>query len=407
MSRTRILIINNRVPYPLHDGGNIAVNEMLKTYRQAGMDVYLLAMNTSRHYVATNTLKALFPSVYAFETVDIDNSIKAVPLLKNLLFSSRPNHADRFFHAAFKDKLISVINNFKPDIIQVESIYLTEYIPFIRTQTKARLVLRLHNIEYQVWSRQVAATGSVMKRWYLGNLAARLKVYEYNAWKQYDLLLPITENDAEEVRNSGVTSDILTTPVGIDFDSIPQQPPNGKWTGYHIGAMDWEPNAAGILWFLEHVWKQVHGEFPDFEFHFAGRNMPEKFKHLNYENVICAGEVPDAEEFIRDKKILFVPIHAGGGIRVKVLEAMARGKVVVSTLVGMQGIDAVPGTHYLSANTAAEWIEAIRWVLTHTAEAEKMGQKALELVRAVYDKPFIDGMLVNKLLSIVGAQTAE
>src|SRR5438132_892810 len=82
--------------------------------------------------------------------------------------------------------------------------------------------------------------------------------------------------------------------------------------------------------------------------YYAGRHMPEFFKQLDIAGVICEGEVEDANAFIKDKKILIVPLRSGGGIRVKILEAMAAGKVVISTNVGMQGIYAWPGTHYLA-----------------------------------------------------------
>lgn len=397
MAAKRILILYNRIPYPLNDGGNIAVNAMIEGYHNAGWEVFLLAMNTTRHYIDAEKLRSIYNYLDGFETVDIDNNLKPLGLLKNFFLSTKPNHADRFFHPAFTQKLQQVISSFKPDVVQVENIYLAEYLPAIKAATDALTVLRLHNIEYQVWGRLAGSTHNPVKGLYLQNLARRLKSYERKVWKAFDLLLPITDTDKQTVLQSEQGNEILTVPVGLDFDKIPLPTDKVKWESYHIGAMDWQPNAAGIWWFIHNVWPSIHKEFPHFKFYFAGRNMPEKFKELEFPNVICEGEVTDANKFIADKKILFVPLHSGGGIRVKILEAMAQGKLVISTDVGMQGIEAVWGKHYLSANTPDEFVLTLKWALNNKEKATEVAANATSFVRTNYDSNTIFSTLINKI----------
>ena len=288
-------------------------------------------------------------------------------------------------------------------MVQVENIYLAEYLPAIKEITDALTVLRLHNIEYQVWGRLAGSTRNPIKSLYLRNLSHRLKLYESNAWKAFDLLLPITHTDKQVVQQSENRNEILTVPVGLDFEKIPSPTDKVKWEGYHIGAMDWQPNAAGIWWFLHRVWPYIHREFPHFKFYFAGRNMPEKFKELVLPNVICEGEVADANGFIADKKILFVPLHSGGGIRVKILEAMAQGKLVISTDVGMQGIEAVWGKHYLSANTPDEFVLTLKWALNNKEKAIEVAANAISFVRTNYDNKTIFNTLINKIDNALGS----
>src|SRR5262245_3154611 len=104
MSQRKILIITNRVPYPLKDGGNIAMQAMIEGYYRAGWQVYLLSMNTSRHHVSQDTLKKLFTHLHAFEWLNVDNSLKWVDIFKNFLFESEPEHAKRFYNEDFKNK---------------------------------------------------------------------------------------------------------------------------------------------------------------------------------------------------------------------------------------------------------------------------------------------------------------
>ena len=400
MSSYRILIVTNRAPYPFKDGGNLAMRAMIDGYHKEGWDVQLLSMNTVRHPVQEADLKNAYKDIKV-HSIQIDNRLRLWATLRNFLFSRQPNHVDRFFHAHFATKLEQVIKEFKPDVLQFESIYLAAYLPGIRHYSKAVAVLRLHNIEYQVWQRLARQVSNPLKRFYLGNLAQRIKRFELKAWQQADLLVPITETDADVVKSSGIKTPVQVAPFGIDTAQVSLVNRKEEWIVYHIGAMDWQPNAASIQWFLTDVWPFIHKLFPGLKFYFAGRNMPQHFKDVHIANVICAGEVTDADVFIADKKILIVPLKSGGGIRVKILEAMAKGKVIISTAVGMQGIDAIPGKHYLLAETAEEFTKAISWCLEHKDEAEAMGMVAAGLVIKDYDAAHIMKNLTARVVNLI------
>lgn len=395
MIKRRILIINNRVSYPLNDGGNLAVHAMIEGYQKAGWQVAVLAMNTTRHHVAESVLAKLYTGIHSFETVDVDNSIRPLPMLKNFLLTRQPHHVERFQSASFAQKLEEVLVRFDPDVVQVESIYLTGYVSLIRKVCNAKVVLRLHNIENHIWQR-FALQKKSLQQIYFNNLAKRVRQFEYGAWEKYDLLLPITAKDANVVKRYVDESKIYVVPYGIDVSDIHTNAEE-KWDGYHIGAMDWVPNSEAIKWFLNKVWPIVYNLAPDFKFYFAGRNMPASFRHLNIPNVICVSEVADANAFIADKKILILPLRSGGGIRIKALEAMAAGKIVISTDQGMQGIDAIAGQHYVAANEPKEFAKAINWCRIYRKEAQDIADNGAGLVRSKYDSHVIMQGLANKM----------
>jgi glycosyltransferase involved in cell wall biosynthesis len=397
MAAQRILILTNRVPHPQNDGGNLAMNAMIEGYHESGWEVYLLAMNTSRHKVARETLAGIYNHIHAFETIDTNNDVTILGLLKNYLFSRLPNHVSRLVSSNYADRLEEVIAAFKPDIIQVESVYLSGYLDFIKVNTSAPIVLRLHNIEYKIWRRFAHEAVGFFKKKYLKNLTKRIRRYEQSAWRKYDLLLPITDNDAETLKKNHLSAKAYTVAFGIDTSKIIPTVDIHEWSGYHLGAMDWLPNVEGIKWFLDRPWQYIHKLAPGFRFYFAGRNMPEYFKKMDINGVVCAGEVPDANEFIKDKKILIVPLRSGGGIRVKILEAMAAGKIIISTDVGMQGIYAWPGTHYLAANDVKDFGKVVNWCLMHKQEAEKIAEQATELIKTKYDRKVIMAHLLERL----------
>ena len=223
MISKRIFIITNRIPYPLKDGGNLAVMAMIKGYCDAGMEVFLYSMNTSRHYVAVEQLPDFFRTI-RFETFDINTDIKIVPSLKNYLLSKQPNQAERFYDEDFEDKLIRLIEQFQPEVIQLESIYLSVYLPKIREHSKAFITTRLHNIEYEIWERLAVESSNTFKRVYLKDLAGRVKKFEMEAWKDSDLLIAITDADAQVVASMGITTPIYVAPFGLEVSkSYPQK----------------------------------------------------------------------------------------------------------------------------------------------------------------------------------------
>lgn len=400
MPAKRILILTNRVPYPLNDGGNLATNAMVRGYASQGWEVYLLSMNTTRHSVSKEMLAGLYKDIYKFETVDVNNDVLPVGIVNNLLFSKLPNHATRFMHVHFQDAILKAINSFNPDAVQVESVFMSGYMPAIKKATNSVLTLRLHNIEWQVWQRVAAAAANPLKKWYLSNLSARIKEYEQQVWQGYDLLIPITDTDADVVRNSIAPKQMLTIPFGIDTKNTKLQD-DERLVGYHIGAMDWLPNQDAIRWFATDVWPVVRKQNPDFPFYFAGRNMPDAFKELSVDGIHCMGEVADAASFIADKKILIVPLRSGGGIRVKILEAMAVGKLVISTTVGMQGIDAIAGKHYLLADTPQAFADAIQLALANASMVSQIANQAAELVKHDYNNDVLAARLSVRLQQLL------
>ncbi|HRO41700.1 MAG TPA: glycosyltransferase [Flavipsychrobacter sp.] len=396
MATHRILIITNRVPYPLNDGGSIAMYAMIEGYHKLGWEVLLFSMNTSRHYVGLESLPEFYTQI-KFQTFDINTDVKVVPTLMNFFLSRKPNHADRFYEKGFASKLEKIIDDFEPEIIQLESVYLATYLPVIKEATKAKIAIRLHNIEYQIWER-LANEATSFRKFYLRDLCSRIKKFELNAWQSADVLIAITETDAALVKNLVSGKEIITVPFGINTKSIkPSQQPE-KWIGYHIGAMDWMPNVEAITWFLENVWSDLHKELPDFEFHFAGRNMPGSFEKYERDGVTCSGEVADASAFIADKKMLLVPLRSGGGIRVKILEALTAGKLVISTSIGMQGIDgAVPGKHFLLAEEKADFIRQIKWAVNKKDQAQQIANAGSVLVQREYDQESIMRKLTKRM----------
>ncbi len=396
MMQLRILILTNRVPYPLHDGGALAMDALIRGYHQAGMQVSLLAMNTTRHVVNEDALASLYPELDGFDTVPVNNDVKPLKVAQNFFFSKEPEHAARFYHPAFAEKLARVLQDFKPEIVQFESPFLSSYLPLIKD---AKTVLRVHNAEYQIWER-LATEQQGIKGSYLKVLAKRMRIYEEQIWGKFDLLLPITSVDAVLISKVHPAQQMLVAPYGTSAGPALQVPPSFT-KAYHIAAMDWLPNATAIDWLLKDIWPGIMAVVPEAEFYFGGRNMPPRFAYNLPEGTHCAGELADVQQFIKDKQVLIVPLRSGGGIRVKILEAMAAGKLVISTTTGMQGIEAVAGIHYLEANKPDEFAQAFLVANTDKNATAAILKSAHQLIIDHYSNAAITGSILKRFGQLI------
>lgn len=359
---------------------------MIDGYHNNGWEVHLLAMNTTRHFVKHETLETLYTYINGFEWIDIDNRIRPLALIRNYLFSKLPEHAERFHQTVFEHKLLETIKAVQPDVIQIESVYLTSYLEQVKKASNALLILRSHNVEYHIWHGLAVQSRNILKRRYLLELTKRLKEYERRAWKKYDMVLAITEKDAFHITRHEKIKHLLVVPFGLDTDNILPDANSDLKKGYHIGAMDWIPNQNGIKWFIKEAWPGIRKLVPDFEFHFAGRKMPAQFMEQQPAGIYCQGEVKNAQDFISDKKILIVPITTAGGIRIKIMEGMVRGKIVISTPEGVKGLEAKPETHYLAARKPEDFARAIQWCVNNPAEAARIAENGRRLMLEKYDQ---------------------
>jgi glycosyltransferase involved in cell wall biosynthesis len=257
--------------------------------------------------------------------------------------------------------------------------------------------MRAHNVEHEIWQRLVTNARQGVKRWYIHYLTQKLRRYEISSLDQYDYLVPITQRDLNLFRRLGARCRAIVTPIGLetnrytpDYRSY-QQPPSLSF----IGSLDWMPNIEGLQWFLDQVWPALHSRYPQLQLHVAGRNTPASLRQVSRPNVVIHGEVPDARAFINQHSFMMVPLLSGSGMRAKILEGMALGKVVVTTSLGLEGIDARHRQEVLVANTPEQFIEVLAPYLEQPSRAQQLGGRARELVQAEYDYARLTKRLVD------------
>lgn len=388
----KVLQLCNKPPYPPVDGGTMAMNSITQGLLSRGCEVKVLTVETDKHPVRKERVTDDYCAKTSMESVFVDLSVRPLPALFAML-CGESYHVKRYVNEEFAAKLRTILEGEEFDVVHVESIFLTPYVPLIRKYSKAKVMLRAHNVEHLIWKRVAQSCTNPLKRWYLKHLSLTLRVYELEHINDYDGIVCITKNDADYFRENGCRKPLTVIPFGVEPEDVPQVEAEPD-SLFHIGAMDWLPNQESIHWLLEEVWPVVHREVPRAKLYLAGRKMPECWMKAHIEGVSVVGEVPDAMYFIGSKKINVVPLLSGSGIRVKIIEAMSVGKTVITTTVGAQGIDYTDGENLLIANTPQEFAQQIKRCLDDDDFCHRVGAAAERLISEQYN----EGKLADKLL---------
>jgi glycosyltransferase involved in cell wall biosynthesis len=280
------------------------------------------------------------------------------------------------------------------DVVILETVYMAVYVDVIRKYSSAKIILRPHNVEHLIWKQIAENNHRGFKKLYLSILAKQLERFESSVISSFDSVLCISPTDSLWFRKQNNDIPIKVIPFGVDIDESLQNTPSFRCNNlFSIASMDWYPNLEGIEWFLDNVWKKVYFLYPNLVFKIAGRNIPDNLKRIGMQNVEVVGEVADAKLFMRENGILIVPLWSGSGIRIKIIEAMSIGKVVITTSIGLEGIVAKDREEVLIANTVQEFIKAITFCIENPATCEQIGKNARQLIKEYHNNSLISVQL--------------
>ncbi|MFC2121734.1 glycosyltransferase family 4 protein [Bacteroidota bacterium] len=393
----KILQLCNKLPYPPKDGGSIATLNLSKGFVESGNQVNIFAINTNKHYTPLNEIPEKLTEKIQFHAVIVNTDLKFSKAFFNLFFTKKPYIAERFITKNCKKELINLLNKESFDIIQIEGLYMAQYINIIRKHSRALIALRSHNIEHEIWQRTAKQIKPGIKRLYLMNMAARIKRLKLQIMNKYDLLIPITHRDAEVYQNLGNKKAVFVSQTGIniqDLISVSDKPDFPSV--FHIGALDWGPNQEGIKWFIDNIWSSVTKKHNNIKFYIAGRNAPQWFiNNLNKNNIEYVGEVENAYKFMSEKAIMIVPLLSGSGMRIKIIEGMAIGKTIISTSIGAEGINCINEKDIIIADTKEEFISQLEKLISNHKLFEEIGKNAVKFVTENFDNKIISNSLID------------
>jgi len=397
----RILQISQKLPFPPLDGGSIVINSLTSGLLKEGHTVQMLCMVSPKRAMDSKNINSDYRKSVDLQTVEVDTQLKIFPALKNLLFQKESYHTSRFRSTKFASILEEILKTRSFDIIQMESIFVTGYLDLIKKNTDAIIVLRTQNVEHVIWEGITKNEKNPLKKWYLKIMTKRLRNYEIEQFSMMNAIIPITEVDAAITRKY-VQNDtkIKAIPFGFPVKKMQSEDPKipvKPGTIFHLGSMDWFPNLEAVRWFLKEVWNRFDLNEKT-TLYLAGKFMPADILNKKNEHLMVESTITDPVGYMSDKEIMVVPLLSGSGIRVKIIEGMAMGKVVISTTLGAKGIDCEHGKNILIADTPKEFYDAILHCIEHPERCESIRKEAMTLATERYN----EGLITKEFLRFYG-----
>ena len=248
-------------------------------------------------------------------------------------------------------------------------------------------VMFTHNIEAEIFKRHLEVANTPVHRWLWQNQYRKMLQFEKEALNAFDTVIAVSERDCEFFRSHYDVETCETIPTGVDISYFDLVSPCGNREVVFCGSMDWLANIDGIEWFFDNVWSEVVRRVPDARMKVVGRAPPDSLVSritTGSPEWTFTGFVDDVRPHVNGADAFVIPLRVGGGTRIKAFEAMAMGAPVVSTAVGIEGLDVEDGQHYLRADSADEFAVAVVSLLTDHHIGAEMSARARMHVKSKF-----------------------
>ena len=289
-----------------------------------------------------------------------------------------PYSISKFTHPAVSKLVANELSSGRFDVAICDFLHPTLNFP---KHLPIPCLLFQHNVEAALWQRMAATESSPLRKLSYTLEAARMSRYERQTLARFHHIIAVSENDRQQMLEMDPTCEITVVPTGVDTEQFQVAPPSSATPPRIVftGSMDWEPNIDAVEYFCARIWPRILSQFPDAIFQIVGRHPFAKVQRLASKSVQVTGTVPSVTDYLRDATVVVVPLRIGGGTRLKIYEAMAMGKAMVSTSIGAEGLSFQNGRDLLLADDASSFSDAILLLLRDAQVRRGIEQAAVKL----------------------------
>jgi len=375
-----ILLLTLVAPNPPDSGPKVKTHYLLRYLAQQHEVTLVSFVRSAAEEAAARELAGLCRAVY---TVPIQRSrVRDIGYLLASFFSARPFLMLRDESRAMRRQLRELLEREQFDLAHADQLNMA---PFARA-TGLPVVLDEHNAVWTIFQRMVEQERGI-KRLLLELEWRRLKRYEGHICRSSAAVMTVSEEDRAALEAAGAPQNMPIIPIAVEVAGIQpvQRQPNAQGM-LSMATMYWPPNIDGVLWFAREVLPLIRRDEPDAPLYIVGARPPAEVRALALEATIeVTGYLDDPMPYLESSALMVVPLRAGGGMRVKILEALARGIPVVSTTIGAEGIDVTSGEHLLIADAPADFAAAVIRLLRDRAFANQLATNGRRHAMARYD----------------------
>lgn len=375
-----ILLLTHMYPYPPNDGGRIVTFNTIKYDVKYGNNLTVITLNEKQ-------IKSELDDYCKVHIIEKDTNNDYMDMVKNL-FSNMPYNLSKYYDDRVLKKIDELFANSSFDLVVIDHLHMAIYGKYIKEKYRTfPVILRQHNVESTIMERFYKNQSNFLIRSYAKLQFSKLYKFEKTIVELFDKCFMITEDDSTRITNMNPRAKTTVIPAGVDvevYKPINEYEYNDGANIIFLGAMNWLPNEDGAIWFAENIFDKILKKEPKAKFYIVGKNPSDNVKKLhNGNNVIVTGFVEDDKEYISKANVFIVPLRIGGGMRIKILNAMSMGKCIVSTSIGAEGIK-VTGEDICICDTEEEFANNVVQLLNNNERRKQIGINARNTIIEKY-----------------------
>ena len=314
------------------------------------------------------------------------NSIRFSAALVRSWFSRYPVDLRKWHVPALRREVSRLLRTRDIDVCVADFLLA---IPNVPVTSPVPLILFEHNVEHMIWKRLSQIETRPWRRVLLELEWRKMRKLEAEACLRANLTIAVSEGDRRLLLANAPGARVCAIPTGVDTSYFT---PNGSHENpaalVFTGSMDWFPNEDAILHAIHNILPLIRSAMPEVSLTVAGRNPTSRLRKAAAKaGVRVTGSVDDVRPYIADAAVYVVPLRLGGGTRLKILEALAMGKAVVSTTIGAEGLPLVPGVHFVRADDPGDFARAVLALLRDPTRRKTLGVAGRQLLEQRYSWP--------------------
>lgn len=378
----KILWLKTELLHPVDKGGKIRTYNMLRELKRQHWITYLTLDDESDLQARSLASEYSNELIRVPHTTQPKFSVGFYGELAANLFSPLPYFMNKYKSQEMRRAVEEQVAGHGFDVLVCDFLQ-----PSINVPDKLPLpsLLFQHNVEAMIWKRHCDVQTNPLKRAYLKTQWQKAVAYERRTCQRFDLVVAVSPEDSQTMASEYHVQNVTHVPTGVDTEyfrprgHVAARPRSLVFTG----SMDWLPNEDAMQYFIKEVLPLVRRGIPDVTLTIVGRSPYASLLDLSRRdpNIIVAGRVDDVRPYIEEAAAYIVPIRIGGGTRLKIYEAMAMEKPVISTSIGAEGLPVRDGVELLLADSPSDFADAIERVTNDHEVGQRLGKAAAEVVR--------------------------
>ena len=384
----KILWLNANLLLPLDKGGKLRTWHIMRELAKQHDITYLSFADPSQTAAEHDGMREVCRRL---ETVPRTDAAKGTARFyfdaARYLIEPGPYAVAKYRSDAFRQRLTSLLLSESFDLVVCDFLVPAINMP---DHPPCPAILFTHNVEAEIWRRHTENASNVLSRRLLEQQWHRMLRFERKALSRFDLVLAVSEADKEtfyRLYPNAVRRSIDVVQTGVDTGYFSPSP--SPSAGQHLvftGSMDWLPNEDGMLFFVNDILPHIRRAVPDVTLSIIGRAPTPAVQRLVDRNgITVTGRVDDVRPHVAAGTVYVVPLRIGGGTRLKIFEAMAMGKAVVSTTIGAEGLPVTPGQNIVIADDPQAFAARVVQLLRDSAMRTQIESQARRLVVERYD----------------------